>query len=249
MSGPRLLVLGVGDAFSALYYSSCLALEAEGAWLLIDCAHPIRKMMREAATAASVTLDIDRLAGVALTHLHADHSSGLEGLAFFCRFAMGRPMPLLTHPDVAARLWAGHLAGSMEWSEQPGEPPRQRRLEDFFQLMPLSESGPVSLGPFAVECRRTIHPIPTFALRIRAAGRCLGYSADTTFNVDLVDWLSTADLLVHEAGQAGPHTRYEELAGLPETLRARMRLIHYPDEFDVEGCVIEPLRQGHVHAV
>ena len=27
-------------------------------------------------------------------------------------------------------------------------------------------------------------------------------------------------------------------------LRARMRLIHYPDDFDVEGSVIAPLRQG-----
>src|ERR1043165_5101489 len=48
MSGLRFLVLGVGDAFSARYYSSCFAVEFEGRWLLIDCPHPIRKMMRDA---------------------------------------------------------------------------------------------------------------------------------------------------------------------------------------------------------
>ena len=33
-------------------YSTCLALEADGCWLLIDCPHPMLKMMREAAATA-----------------------------------------------------------------------------------------------------------------------------------------------------------------------------------------------------
>src|SRR5262249_4736515 len=69
----RMIPLGVGDAFSAVYYSSCLALEAEGAWLLIDCPHPIRKVLREGGAAAGVPLDVDRFTAVVLTHLHADH--------------------------------------------------------------------------------------------------------------------------------------------------------------------------------
>src|SRR5688572_11934083 len=81
--------LGVGDAFSALHYSFCLALQAEGQTLLIDCPHPIRKILREGST-----LDVGDLSGVVLTHLHADHSSGLEGLGYFSFFALGRKAPL-----------------------------------------------------------------------------------------------------------------------------------------------------------
>ena len=58
MPGLRLLPLGIGNAFSAVSYSTCLALEVDGCWLLIDCPHPIRKMMREASTSAAVDLDV-----------------------------------------------------------------------------------------------------------------------------------------------------------------------------------------------
>jgi ribonuclease BN (tRNA processing enzyme) len=246
----RLLVLGVGNAFSALHYSSCLALEAEGAWLLIDCPHPIRKIVREASVQAGVHLGVEQFSGVVLTHLHADHSSGLETLGFFTRFVVGRPVRLLAHPEVAAHLWTGHLAGGMEWSLQgAGQAPVQRRLEDFFDLLTLDEARAVSIGPFTVQFRRTIHSVPTTALLLRAGGRCLGYSADTAFDPTLVSWLSTADLIVHEAGTGHQHTPYEMLAALSPDLRRRMRLIHYPDDFDVDANAIRPLRQGELITV
>jgi ribonuclease BN (tRNA processing enzyme) len=250
VSGLRLVALGVGDAFSALSYSTCLALEAAGSWLLVDCPHPIRKILREAGLAAGVTLDVPLFEAVVLTHLHADHSSGLEGLAFFARFAQKRRVPLLAHPEVLERLWDGHLAGSMEWSRGlPGSEPVRRRLEDFFEVRPLSEERPVAAGPFSVLCRRTIHSIPTTALRISAAGRCLGCSADTAFDPTLIDWLAAADLIVHETNHGGLHTPYEDLAALPAALRAKMRLIHYPDMFDRAASVIETLQQGQSCAV
>lgn len=246
MSAMRFVPLGVGDAFSALHYSSCLALEADGTWVLIDCPHPIRKMLRE----AGVMLDVDGIAAVALTHLHADHSTGLEGLAFYTRFVVGRPATLLAHPAVSERLWKGHLAAGMEWATlEAGKPPLQRQLSDFFDLVPLSEDGPVAFGPFTVECRRTLHSIPTTAFLIRASGRCLGYSADTAFDPTLVQWLAAADLIVHECGPGLLHTPYEHLAALPAEVRGRMRLIHYPDNFDLRASVIEPLRQGQSYTV
>src|SRR5262245_15817363 len=105
MSGMRLLALGVGNAFSARYYSSCFALEAEGHWLLIDCPHPIRKIFREGTEAAGLSLRIEDLAALALTHLHGDHASGVEGFLFFYRFVLERKPKVLAHADVAARLW------------------------------------------------------------------------------------------------------------------------------------------------
>src|SRR6202035_5619259 len=114
MSGLRLLSLGVGEAFSALYYSSCFALEADGHWLLMDSPHPIRKIFREGTLAAGLPMDVDRIEALALTHLHADHASGVEGLAFYFRYVLGRKLPIITHPEVAEQLWSKHLAGSME---------------------------------------------------------------------------------------------------------------------------------------
>jgi ribonuclease BN (tRNA processing enzyme) len=248
-----LLPLGVGDAFSGRYYSSCLALHADGAspsWLLIDCPHPIRKLMREASASAGVNLDIAQLTGVVLTHLHADHCSGLEGFGFFSRFTLGRRAMLLAHPAVSARLWASHLAGGMEVALQgPGVPSIERTLDEFFDVRPLACEEEVSVGPFRLRCRLTNHTVPTTALRVEAGGCTLGYSADTAFDPDLIAWLADADLIVHETNPGFLHTPYEKLAALPEALRTRMRLIHYSDQFDLDNSAIEPLRQGRYYTV
>ena len=250
MSGLRVLPLGVGEAFAATRYTTSLALQAEGRWLLVDCPHPIRKMLREGSGSAGLNppLDLDRIDATVVTHLHADHSSGLEGLGFFSYFGLGRRARLAMHPAASARLWEGHLAAGME---MPSAPPDAaaglRRLDDYFELIDLDEARPVDHGPFAIECRRTIHPIPTFALRIRAGGRTLGFSADTAFDPPLIDWLAGADLIIHEGTprlDAGAHTPIDRLAALPDSIRAKLRLTHYPDDLDLDTCPIEPLRQG-----
>ncbi|ATB49572.1 MBL fold metallo-hydrolase [Corallococcus macrosporus] len=243
------ITLGIGDAFSALRYSSCLAVEAEDQVLLVDCPHPIRKMMREASESAGVPLDADRVSAVALTHLHADHASGLESLGYFSFFVLQRKLEVLAHPAVADRLWEGSLAAGMECLiEKRGEPPHARHFEDYFEHTPLSTESTVRHGPFLIESRMTYHHVPTTALRIHAGGRCLGYSADTAYDEGLIDWLSKADLIIHETNY-GVHTPYEKLAALPAELRARMRLIHYPDDFDTGASVIEPLAQGRRYNV
>jgi ribonuclease BN (tRNA processing enzyme) len=245
----RFVPLGVGDAFTALHFSFCLAVEHEGAWLLVDCPHPIRRMMRDASLASGLALDAGDVSAVVLTHLHADHVSGLEGLAYFSYFVTKRKLELLIHPAVQRRLWEGHLAAGMECLlPHVGADHVEKRFEDYFAVTSLDETRAVTHGPFTIECRRTIHHIPTTALRITAGGRTLGVSADTAFDETLIEWLSKADLVVHETN-LGVHTPYEKLAALPVELRAKMRLVHYTDFFDLEASVIEPLREGRVYSV
>lgn len=240
--------MGVGDAFSALYYSSCLVLEAEGERLLLDCPHPIRKVLREGGQSVGCPLDIPDISGILLTHLHADHSSGLEGFAYYnCYVRQPKQKTLLfAHPIVQKDLWEGQLAGSMGHIDETGTP--QRTLSDFFDWHPLSFEHAVTWGPFSIECRQTIHSIPTTAFRIRVGEQCLGYSADTAFDPELIEWLSEADCIVHETN-VGPHTPYEALLTLPEDIRQKMKLIHYPDTFDLYTSAIEPLVQGQLYRV
>lgn len=238
--------LGVGDAFSALFYSSCLLVEHEGRRLLVDCPHPIRKMLREATEGR---VDIGDIDGVLLTHLHADHCSGLEGFGYFARFVLGRKARLWAHPSVIERLWDGHLAAGMEALLPVGEAEAQHmHLVDYFEVEPLDFERSVTIGPFSVRARPTIHHVPTTAFRIAAGGRELGYSADTSFDPALVAWLSEADLVVHETNY-GIHTPYAKLAELPAETRQKMRLVHYPDDFDRGASVIDPLRQGERYFV
>ena len=251
MSDVRLIPLGVGEAFTARNYTTCLALGLDDDWLLIECPHPIRKMLREASLASGVPLDLERVRGVALSHLHADHCSGLEDYGYYSYFALGRRALLAVHPLVEARLWDGLLAGGMGEVKLQGDPaPVRKQLVDFFDILPLSTATAVTVGPFSIECRPTVHSIPTTAFRVTVGGRMVAYSADTIFDLTLIDWLAAADLIVHEASDddgSPVHTPYTRLAELPAPLRARMRLIHYSDAFDLASSVIEPLQQGRCY--
>jgi ribonuclease BN (tRNA processing enzyme) len=248
MSGLDLLALGIGDAFSAEHYSTCLALRSGDRWLLVDCPHPIRKMMREASARCGVPLDLDQVEAVALTHLHADHASGLEGLGFFNHFVLGRRARIAAHPAVTRRLWDGHLAAGMEQLALGRSGPSAKRFEDYFEVISLDEAGPTRVGPFEIECRRTRHHIPTTAFRIRAGGRSIACSADTGFDPDLVAWLAEGDLVIHEAG-LGVHTPLHLLEALSSGVRAKMRLAHFPDGLDVSHSSIEPLGEGRLYSV
>lgn len=240
--------VGVGDAFSALHYSSAVAIESGGRWLLVDCPHPIRKVLRDASTRAGVALDVATFDAVVLTHLHADHSAGLEDYAYYSRFVLKRRPVLAAHPEVLARLWErlapgmDSLGDPVDWSS------RKMRLEDYFELVRLDAAGRVDVAGFEIACRPTRHHVFTTALRVRAGGRELGLSSDTAHDPALVEWLSGADLFLHETGY-GIHTPYEALAALPAPVRARMRLIHYPDGFRPEDGAIELLEEGRPYGV
>ncbi len=255
MSNVLLIPLGVGEAFTALHYTSCFILGIDDDWLLIDCPHPVRKMLREASIAAGLPrpLDLDRIRAAAVTHLHADHCCGLEDFGYFSFFGLNRRAKLLMHPEASARVWDGLLAAGMDILQtKPDSPPDRKQLADYFELIDLDISRPIACGPFSIECRRTIHAVPTFALRVAVGGRVLGFSADTAYDPGLIEWLSAADLIVHEAtsmAHSGEHTPYAKLAALPETLRSKMRLTHLPDDFDAGSSVIEPLREGRVYEV
>lgn len=243
-AGLRLVPLGVGDAFSERHYSTCLAYECGGEVLLIDCPHPVLKMMREARLASGVDLAPERVCGVVLTHLHADHASGIETLAYYSFFALKRKLKLFAHPAVAKRLWEGHLAAGMECLlPAAGAAHVEMAMGDYLELAPLGE-GVTSCGPFELEVRPTVHHIPTTAVRVRAAGRSIAYSADTIYDEGLIAWLLASDLVLHETG-LGVHTPYAALASLPAEVRAKMRLVHYPDT--LEGAAIERLREGGVY--
>jgi ribonuclease BN (tRNA processing enzyme) len=244
MSSPlHIVALGTGDAFSAARYSASLLVGYEGRWLLIDCPHPIRKMLREATGRGGVSpVDIGDLEGCVLTHLHADHASGVEGLGFFGRFALGRRIDLYAHQEVVRDLWLGHLAAGMG-TLLSDDGPKDTHLDDFFAIGLLDEDAPITIGPFTVRCRRTFHHVPTFALRVEAGGRSLGYSADAAFDPALIDWLCEADLVVHETNH-GVHTPFAALDMLDDDRKAKMRLIAFPDGFDAEPRSIRCLTDG-----
>ena len=246
MSSFEVVVLGVGDAFSEMHRPAALLLVCDGFFLGVDCPDGYLAVLRSASERAGRQLSASAIDHVLITHVHGDHMNGLEGYAFYKHLVEGGGrIRLLTSPEVRACIWDQRLTASMGalWD---GEQFRQKGFDDYFEHLPLSWSEPTVVGPFTIHTRRTHHHVPTSALLVEAAGRSLGYSSDTSFDPELLAFLEPADLIIHETNLGPAHTPYAALAALPDALRGRMRLIHYPDAFDTASSAIAALHEGDV---
>ncbi len=241
----RLHALGVGDTFTERHHTHALLLEAEGFRLAIDCPDSYRRVLRDAREISGAALDLAAIDDVLITHLHGDHMNGLEGVAFFKRFAQQKRLGLHTIGAVRTDLWEHRLASAMSrlWD---GTKFVELSFDDYFAHAEISLDEPTTIGPFTVRARRTTHHIPTSALLIEHDGHSIGISSDTAFDPELIAWLGQADLIVHETNHGPAHTAYKDLLTVARGLRDKMRLIHYPDTFDLETSEIAVLREGDV---
>jgi len=241
----EVVALGVGDTFSDRHHTSALLLTCDGASLAVDCPDTYRAVLRDAAETSGRRLSLDDIDDVLITHVHGDHMNGLEGVAFYKLFAQRRRVRLIASREVREVIWDQRLVASMGvlWD---GVDFHGKAFADYFDYVPLSWSDETVVGPFRIRARQTRHHVPTSAILVEAGGRTLGYSSDTAFDPSLIEFLSAADLVIHETNFGPAHTPYHQLAALPAELRARMRLIHYPDSFDLTTSAITPLREGDV---
>ncbi len=244
---PRLevWVLGVGDAFSLKNPPSAFLLVYGGFYLAIDCPDRYSALVAQFAKQNDILFSTANVNHVLLTHVHGDHMNGLEALAFQKMFFEKKRLTLALSPEVTSMLWTGRLQASMGvlWN---GKTKRDLCFEDYFIPISLPWNQKTRIGPFSIHTWPTVHHVPTCALRIEAGGRIFGYSSDTSFDTRIIDFLSPAHLIVHEAGFGPVHTSYADLLTLPDSIRTKMRLIHYPDWFEAETSEIPLLHNGDI---
>jgi phosphoribosyl 1,2-cyclic phosphodiesterase len=139
----RLVVLGSGSKGNAL------AIEHDGATLLVDVGFSAREIKRRAA-AANVSLDL--VLGIALTHEHGDHTAGA--------------------PILAREFDAPVVCSGGTWARLRGKLGKARHA-------PLSMTSPVELGPFRIESAETSHDaMEPVALAISTSRASIGVAYD-----------------------------------------------------------------------
>jgi ribonuclease BN (tRNA processing enzyme) len=245
----QLMTLGVGDAFSRIYYHTSFVFRAEGFNLLLDCPEPLRKMLRESSEQAGLPLTLEEIDDILVTHLHADHIGGFETYCYYKKFFQGRLGTLHTSPEVLDVLWPKRLSGAMGRTvDVKTGVPSANTPEDYYRTKMLAYGRENPIGPFRVSIHRANHSIPTVGVIVRHGDLSVGYSCDTAYDRDHIDWLSGCDMVIHETGE-GLHTPLDDLLALPEELRAKLWLVHYPDDFDVDNAPLRCLRQGRLYSV
>ncbi len=241
----RAVIIGTGSAISRQRYGSSAAIPTGSGLVLIDCPDSILRALHDASTRSGIALDPMRISDIIITHLHGDHVNGLETIGWKRWIARlgghgNRPTVHAIEP-VARRLWE-RLAPSMD---QNGT----ACLADYFELNVLEPGTRASIAGLQVDCRFAEHLIPCAGVKISSAGATLGWSSDTRFDPSHIDWLSSADIIVHETSESRVHTPIACLNALPPELRRKMRLIHMEDDFDQAVTDIIALAEGEVLVV
>jgi ribonuclease BN (tRNA processing enzyme) len=234
----KLTFLGSGSAFTiGDNYQSNLLFEAGGERLLIDCGADVRHALHEQR------LGFRDISAVYISHLHSDHTGGLEWLGFCSHFDKEtEPPALYLNSSLKAKLWRNVLQGGMGSLEGP--PPD---LHTYFKVHSVPNNGFFLWNGVKFQLVQTIHVMdgyhfaPCFGLLFNVQGVNVFFSSDIQFAPkQFTMFYEAADLIFHDVETSsqisGVHPRYSELLQLPESIRAKMWLYHYnPGELPDAG--------------
>jgi ribonuclease BN (tRNA processing enzyme) len=190
-------------------------------------------------------VDYRKLSAIVISHYHVDHILDLGALNYLLRYNPVAPiagLDLWIPPDTRQRF--------ARWTAAFGNEAEGDFLGKAFTVREYDPQASLSVGGLDVSFAPTVHPVPTWAMRISSStGRDVGYTADTGPDADLGDFMSDVGLLIAEATDKVPpagnsssrgHLTPREAATLACRCGAKsLMLTHFWEENDVDAAARE----------
>ncbi len=224
----KLTFLGTGSAFTVGgNFQSNMLLESDSKKkLLIDCGSDARHSL------AKVGLSYADIDSVYISHLHADHSGGLEWLAFTRYFdAECVRAKLFVHESMLEPIWERQLsAGLRPLGAISGT------IDSYFEVHAVKKHFDWEGVKFELVQSMHIQEagkwVPTFGLAFEMSAKRIYITTDTQFfPAHFMGHYHQAQVIFHDcetsSGASSVHASYEQLTTLPPDIKAKMWLYHY----------------------
>jgi len=217
----RIVILGSASAVAdAEHENTHMLLQGPHGAILIDCVgRPLVNLQR-------ISVDLNDLSDMILTHFHPDHISAVPNL-IMSSWLIGRTAPLRIYGLNHCLDRIEDLMADFQWEEWPGLFPVA------FNNVPEQEGFTVlDNEDFHITTAPVRHYVPTIGLRVvvKESGYVFAYSCDTVPCPETVRLANHADLLIHEAAGDEPlgHSSAAQAGSIAlEAGAKKLGLIHY----------------------
>ncbi len=168
--------------------------QSRGAAIVLDLGFGTLAELRRHANVR----DLD---AVVISHLHLDHMLDLLALRYALAYnpkRSDRKVPVWLPPGGAAFL--DRLSDAL--ADDDGG----HFFAERFDIAEYDPAQPLTIGPFAITFRPTVHYVPCWAMRVDdgSGAGALAYTADTGPSADLLPLLAGAEVLVTEGAARDP---------------------------------------------
>lgn len=222
----KLTVLGINGPFPApggACSGYLLSSDSGRTNLLIECGPGVLARLTR-------FIDITKLDGIVLTHLHYDHMSDMLPLHYMLQFTQ-----LERNITVVA----------------PKDPENVYRMMENEKL-DIMQPKNMTIGEMQLTFAHAVHPVTAVSLKVECDGRTFVYTGDTNMNPEIELFATGADLLLADAGLTSdmwtpkaPHLSAKLCGELARDAMAKgLLLTHLRPGIDPEK-ILEEARQAY----